>query len=204
MVLDVSTDSPALLDFLTDLPGERGVAKVAEITLPAVTTRHLRTVTLPLSTRGRLVKVRLRPLGQMVLYGGQIELRLWGQPQSDWQWVPLPVRQTPEGWLQIPLPIRPTPNDWRQVSLPIRPTASDWQRVSLPVRATTTEWNKVALPIRATGEWGKVPLPIKAPSPDWQRVPLPIRPTSETPVRVPLAIPATPEEMTCLDIPVEE
>jgi len=146
--IEVIYDGAGTLDFSTDLPNF-DVTLVRSFTLAATTGTETVKLRLPPTAQGRLLKVQLQA-GTVDLKVFQI--RVWTRTVGEngivvWQWIPMPIAQTPEQYAWADIYVAPTAPAWEWVELPVPKTPLDWSWVDLPVEKTPELPSWVDLPV---------------------------------------------------------
>ncbi|MFH1110982.1 MAG: hypothetical protein V1790_17555 [Planctomycetota bacterium] len=146
--IEVIYDGAGTLDFSTDLP-KSDVTLVRSFTLATTTGTETLKLRLPPTAQGRLLKVQLQA-GAVDLKVFQI--RVWTRTIGEngivlWQWIPMPIPQTPEQYAWADVYVAPTAPVWEWAELPVPKTPLDWSWFDLPVTKTPElpEW--VDLPV---------------------------------------------------------
>lgn len=146
--IEVVYDGAGTLDFSTDLPNS-DVTLVRSFTLAATTGTETVKLRLPPTAQGRLLKVQLQA-GSVDLKVFQI--RVWTRTVGEngvvlWQWIPMPIAQTPDQYAWADVYVAPTPPAWEWAELPIPKTPLDWSWFDLPVEKTPELPAWVDLPV---------------------------------------------------------
>lgn len=143
----LDTDAPCTLTVATEMPGyDIQVRHSVSIDTTTTTGRRPVNVRLPNHTKGALLLPIITPTGAARLYGGRVYAKPLGD-RSGWRWLPLPIRETPEGYVGAPLPIRQTPEGFSGAPLPIRTTPEAWERFPLPIIGTPAVARWIDVPV---------------------------------------------------------
>lgn len=109
------------LKFFTDLP-DGTIAQVgSNYSLTATTGTQTIKLRLPPTAKGRLIRVECRPgAGDLQIFAIRVWVRVVGEAaRADWQWLALPVPQTPDNYEWADLPVTPTAELPVWIELPV-------------------------------------------------------------------------------------
>jgi len=190
--LDCDTDAPVNLNVLTDKPGDVIYVKRSQSFNTEDTTTGRRTVRIrfPGFAKGRLLQVRMEPLGVMRLYGARVYAKKLGV-RAQWAWYALPVVPTPDLWSTFGIPIPGVQDLWSDAPIPIEGTPDLYASAPIPIPGVSEAWSEAHLPIAPTPE-------------EYASARLPIAPTAEEWGTIRLPIAETPVEGIWVDLPVED
>lgn len=138
-----------VLEFSTDLPNS-DVQLVRSFPLAATVGTETAKLTLPGHTRGRLIRVRVKPgTGDLAVYA----IRVWSRPLGEagtqaWRWITLPIPPTPDNYGWVDLYVAPTPPAWEWGGVFVPETPVDWSWVNLPVEPTPPQPSWFDLPVQ--------------------------------------------------------
>lgn len=101
--VDCGPDATLAGEFLTDTPAYLGIR--ASLALAVTTGRQWQRQDFTMNTRGKVCRVEFTASGVCRLYAIQVRAKVLGEP-GGWQWLNVPVPETPSGFSWIPLPIK--------------------------------------------------------------------------------------------------
>jgi hypothetical protein len=121
------------------------------------------TLTLPHTARGRLWRLKVVPPSGVTvrLESARIWARAMGGAATDWSWIKIPLRATPEGFVEGHIGLRETPDEFAAAHLPLRETPDEFAAAHLPLRETPDGWLSVDLPLPAAPDgWQGAEIPM--------------------------------------------
>jgi hypothetical protein len=159
--LDIETDGAGAF-VVTVYTNQSGVmAQVFQQTYATSGKRQTIKQYLPLSTRGRLMRLEVTSATAGIIYRLRAWVRPLTEPGAGWGWAEYPVEPSAElpEWSNLPLPETPPVFTWQD--LPVEPTPPQWSWAPFPVAPTEPQW-----------QWAKV-LSVEGTSDKWEWVDLP-------------------------------
>ncbi len=115
----------------------RALTEKASFTLPASSTTRTYNQTLPIHAKGQLLRCEFRPgSSDLQVFACRVWTRLVGEAgKMVWQWVSLPIPQTPDNYGWVDLYVAPTPPAYQWIPVWVPPTQTEkWTWADLPVQ----------------------------------------------------------------------
>ncbi len=158
--VEVSYKGQGSIELKADLPGS-ALATVTTLLLPAVATRQMVRLQLPIHAKAINVQVRFLPFvaGTLIPYSVSLYAKALGQSVTAWRWIPLPMPRPGEEWLELPIPMPETPEAWAELQIPMPETPEGWAELQIPMPETSEAWAEIPIVSDNNTDWDWYDLP---------------------------------------------